>query len=76
MIMKLLKKCGRFIACFYIKGESKITDSLVRNFLVKKGWFTPPFDTAGKLRKRLQKVYYLTDLSVEGSMVYLCAVKR
>ena len=76
MIMKLLKKGGRFIACFYIKGESKITDSLVRNFLVKKGWFTPPFDTAGKLRKRLQKVYYLTDLSVEGSMVYLCAVKR
>ena len=73
---RVLKKGGRFIACFYIKGESKITDSLVRNFLVKKGWFTPPFDTADKLRKRLQKVYDITDLAVEGSMVYFCAVKR
>jgi hypothetical protein len=72
----VLKKGGRFVACFYIKGESKITDSLVRNFLVKKGWFTPPFDTADKLRKRLQKVYDITDFTVEGSMVYLCAVKR
>ena len=72
----MLKKGGRFIACFYIRVESKITDSLVRNFLVKKGWFTPPLDTADKLRKHLQKVYDITDLAVEGSMVYFCAVKR
>lgn len=73
---RVLKKGGSFIACFYIKGESKITDSLVRYFLAKKGWFTPPFDTADKLKKRLHKVYDLTDFNVEGSMVYFCAVKR
>lgn len=75
-IDRVLKKGGRFIACFYIEGGSKITDSLVRYFLVKKGWFTPPFDTAETLKKRLQKAYDLTDLKVEGSMVYFCAVKR
>ena len=73
---RVLKKGGRFIACFYIKGESKITDSLVRYFLAKKGWFTPPFDTADKLKKRLQKAYDLTYFNVEGSMVYFCAVKQ
>lgn len=73
---RVLKKGGSFIACFYIKGESKITDSLVRYFLAKKGWFTPPFDTADKLKKRLQKAYDLTYFNVEGSMVYFCAVKR
>ena len=30
----------------------------------------------GRLRKRLQKAYDITDLAVEGSMVYFCAVKR
>nr|WP_050793310.1 class I SAM-dependent methyltransferase [Ruminococcus albus] len=73
---RVLKKGGKFIACFYIKGESKITDCLVRNFLAKKGWFTPPFDTVEKLKRRLQKVYAITDLRVEGSIVYFCAVKR
>lgn len=30
----------------------------------------------GRLRKRLQKAYDITDLAVEGSMVYFSAVKR
>lgn len=73
---RVLKKGGKFIACFYIKGESNITDSLVRNILVKKGWFTPPFDTAQRLRERLEKVYDVIDFRVEGSIVYFCSVKR
>ncbi|MBP0974972.1 MAG: methyltransferase [Oscillospiraceae bacterium] len=73
---RVLKQGGRFIGCFYIRGESKITDSLVRNYLVKKGWFTPPFDTAGQLKRRLNKVYDIREFHAEGSMVYFCAVKR
>lgn len=42
---RVLKPGGKFIACFYIKGKSGITDSLVKNVLSKKGWFTPPFQT-------------------------------
>ena len=73
---RVLKKGGMFIACYYIKGESDITDALVSRVLAKKGWFTPPFDTAGQLKHRLQKVYDLKSFHVEGSMVYFCAVKR
>lgn len=40
---RVLKSGGRFIACFYIKGESKVTNWLVKIVLSKKGWFTPPF---------------------------------
>ncbi len=73
---RVLKKGGKFIACFYIRGESRITDSLVKNILVRKGWFTPPFDTAQKLKKRLEKAYDLISFKTEGSIVYFCAVKR
>ena len=73
---RVLKKGGKFIACFYIKGGSRITDTLVRKILVKKGWFTPPFDTAQTLKKRLEKVYELTEFRVDGSMVYFCATKK
>ena len=72
---RVLKRGGRFIGCYYVRGESRITDSLVANVLVRNGWFTPPFDTAPQLKRRLQKVYDVTDFHVEGSMVYFCAVK-
>lgn len=73
---RVLKKGGRFICCFYIQGESSVTDTLVNKVLVKKGWFTPPFDTAKQLKKRLCKAYDLKAFHKEGSMVYFCAVKR
>ena len=67
---RVLKKDGLFIACFYIKGKSKITDWLVRNILSKKGWFTPPFQTEEELRDILKKLYKNVELYVDGSMVY------
>lgn len=36
---RVLKKGGKFIACFYIRGETWITDMLVKLILAKKGWF-------------------------------------
>lgn len=73
---RVLKKGGKFIGCYYSKGESAVTDNLVNRVLVKKGWFTPPFDTAAQLKKRLAKVYELQEFHVDGSMVYFCTVKR
>ena len=73
---RVLKRGGKFIGCYYIRGESALTDCLVKHILVKKGWFTPPFDTALQLRKRLEKVYTLQEFHIEGSMVYFSAVKR
>lgn len=72
---RVLKPGGKFIACFYIKGEKKITDWLVKNILSKKGWFTPPFPTQEQLRRILDKLYKDIDFHVDGSMVYFSAVK-
>ncbi len=73
---RVLKHRGKFMGCCYICGESSVTDTLVSKVLVRREWFTPPFDTAAKLRRRLEKVYDLIEFHVEGSMVYFCAVKR
>lgn len=72
---RVLKPGGKFIACFYIKGEKRITDWLVKNILSKKGWFTPPFSTQEQLRGILEKLYNNVDFHIDGSMVYFSAVK-
>ena len=72
---RVLKPGGKFIACFYIKGKSKITDWLVKNILSKKGWFTPPFPTEEQLKKILNHLYKDIDLHIDGSMVYFCCTK-
>ncbi|WDV46498.1 class I SAM-dependent methyltransferase [Clostridiaceae bacterium M8S5] len=43
--VRVLKKGGMFIGCFYIRKEKLLTDFVVNNVLSKKGWFTPPFYT-------------------------------
>lgn len=75
-VLRVLKKGGRFVGCFYIKGRSKITDMLVKKILAKKGWFTPPFDTVRSLKATLAKSYNIRNFHVRGSMVYFCAVKK
>ena len=72
---RVLKPGGKFIACFYIKGRSGITDWLVNSILSKKGWFTPPFSTEEQLREILKQLYREIDLHVDGSIVYFCCIK-
>ena len=67
---RVLKSGGEFIACFYIKGKSKITDWLVKNILSKKGWFTPPFQTEDELKGILKKYYKDITVNTAGSIVY------
>jgi len=72
---RVLRKGGKFIACFYIKGKSKRTDWLVKNILAKKGWFTMPFQTEEELKTILNKYYSDVDMHVDGSMVYFECIK-
>ena len=72
---RVLKPGGKFIACFYIKGKSKITDWLVKTILAKKGWFTPPFPTEEQLVKILKHLYKDIDIHVDGSIVYFTCTK-
>lgn len=74
-IARVLKPSGQFISCFYIKGESKITDWLVSTILSKKGWFTPPFQTFEEVKTTLEENYKDIYIKKEGSMVYFSCVK-
>lgn len=67
---RVLKKDGTFIACFYIKEKSRVTDWLVKNILSKKGWFAPPFHIENELKIILEKFYKNIDMHVDGSIVY------
>ena len=74
-IWRVLKPGGKFIACFYIKGELRVTDWLVKNILAKKGWFTPPFQTRDEIKGLLEQTYERVDFHIDGSMVYFECVK-
>lgn len=66
---RVLKPEGTFLGCFYISGESRRTDWLVRNVLARKGWFTPPFETYTSLRDRLAKTFRDVSIEKSGAMV-------
>ena len=74
-ICRVLKKGGYFIGCFYIKGESKVTDWLVNSVLSKKGWFTPPFNTKEEINNLLSSKFFDIDLNTDGSIIYFSGVK-
>ena len=72
---RVLKKGGYFIGCFYIKGESKMTDWLVNSVLSKKGWFTPPFYTKEEVHQLLSSKYFDINLNNNYSIVYFSCIK-
>ncbi|MDR0381773.1 MAG: class I SAM-dependent methyltransferase [Oscillospiraceae bacterium] len=72
---RVLKKGGLFLATFYIKGERKRTDWMVRFVLAKRGWFTPPFWTKAELETILHRHYGTVELDNVNSMVILRCVK-
>lgn len=75
-ILRTLKQGGELLACFYIAGEQKIADLLAKTVLTRMGWFTPPFDSANDVRRRLEPYYEILDFNIEGAMLYFRAKKR
>jgi ubiquinone/menaquinone biosynthesis C-methylase UbiE len=75
-VNRVLKEGGCLVGCFCIRGESRRTDWLMSRILSRKGWFTPPFETFGSLRTRLEKGYRLDEYHKEGSIVYFKATKK
>ena len=74
-VYRVLKPGGKFLSCFYICGESRISDALVKYILSPRGWFTPPFETRNSLKKRLEKIYTLDNFESKGAIVSFVAVK-
>ncbi len=70
---RVLKPGGTFCGCFYIRGGCRRTDWFIRNLYVRKGFFTPPFETETSLRERLEGMYEdVRVTSVEGMGCFRC----
>ena len=72
---RVLKPGGLFCGCFYIREQSRRTDFLVNALFTRKGWFTPPFDTAEQLQARLEQMYSKVTIQNRKAMVYFHCVK-
>ena len=73
---RVLKPGGTFCGCFYIEGGCKRTDWFIRHLYVRKGFFTPPFETEDSLRKRLSDMYEKVNVTtVEGIGCFRCRKK-
>ena len=54
---RVLKPGGTFCGCFYVEGGCRRTVWFIRKLYVKKGFFTPPFETEESLKERLSGIY-------------------
>ena len=74
-VYRVLKPGGIFCGCFYVKGEQKRTDWFVRHVYEKTGFFTPPYEMAFSLKKRLEKRYATVTLDTVKSMAWFVCRK-
>lgn len=72
---RVLRPGGTFCGCFYIKGEDRRTDWFVDKLYTPKGFFTPPYETAESLRRRLEKMYAQGSLATVKAMACFACVK-
>lgn len=56
-IYRVLKPGGKFIGCFYIKGERALSDFFVQNVFVCNGTFTPPFMALKDVKLQFEAQY-------------------
>lgn len=72
-IYRVLCPGGTFCGCFYVKDENRRTDWFVDKLYTPKGFFTPPYETASSLRKRLEAQYeQVTVETVEAMACFVC----
>ena len=72
-VFRVLKPGGIFCGCFYVKGENKRSDWVVDKIYTPKGYFTPPYETAGSLEMRLKGMYWKAEVkTVEGMAAFRC----
>lgn len=72
---RVLKPGGTFCGCFYVAGEVSSTDWFINHLYVRKGFFTPPFETQTSLRTRLEALYDRVELECIRSEACFACVK-
>lgn len=72
-IFRVLRPGGVFCGCFYVRGQNRRTDWLIRRLYVPKGYFTPPFETAESLWHRLEETFGPAKVrTVQGIASFVC----
>lgn len=74
-VCRVLKPGGIFCGCFYVEGENRRTDWLIRRFYVPMGFFTPPFETVSSLQERLAGRFGGYKMRTVESMACFCCRK-
>ncbi|MCM1321821.1 MAG: class I SAM-dependent methyltransferase [Bacteroides sp.] len=70
---RVLKSGGTFCGCFYVKGGNRRTDWFVDKLYTPKGFFTPPYETADSLCRRLEELYAQVKVeTVESIACFTC----
>ena len=70
---RVLKPGGTFCGCFYVSGEHKRTDWMIRHVYEPTKFFTPPYETVDSLRKCLQGMYAQVDVgSLKSIAWFIC----
>lgn len=76
-IFRVLKPGGIFCGCFYVKGENRRTDWFIEKIYTPMGYFTPPYETAESLQKRLETMYQKAEVkTVESMAAFRCRKER
>ena len=72
-VFRVLRPGGTFCGCFYVSGEHKRTDWMIRHVYEPTKLFTPPYETVDSLRKRLQGMYAQVDVgSLKSIAWFIC----
>ncbi|MCC8079801.1 MAG: class I SAM-dependent methyltransferase [Oscillospiraceae bacterium] len=72
-VFRVLKFGGCLCGCFYIAGETPRTDWFIRHIYERLGYFTPPYETAESLKKRLEQQYEAVEVSsVKSIACFAC----
>ena len=70
---RVLNPGGTFCGCFYIQGENRRTDWIIRHLYQPGGYFTAPYETNESLKARLERMYAKAEVSsVEGIASFRC----
>jgi ubiquinone/menaquinone biosynthesis C-methylase UbiE len=74
-VTRVLKKGGRLVGCFYIRGKRRFTDFFIRQIYARHGTFTPPFWDESEALKQLGRRFMIQRKANQKSIFYFAAVK-
>ena len=74
-VFRVLKPGGMFCGCFYVSGQNKRTDWMIRNLYQPMKFFTPPYETAASLKARLEGMYEQVEMGCVESIAWFNARK-